>query len=466
MEKKSGKKTTIEAIAVVGLAAVLVAVANGPTGINAQPDNNTNDRVVLTGTVRDFTSEHPDFGMIDPLDLGKYSPSIAPSLDLGGLPVYIGAGRRVTSPWFDKDGYPIAPYGDPGLVGGHFDVDVFDVAPSTSEIYHEHQFDDKFNVTYVDVVNDVRLLYDDVVGGYPNDLRMVFLNPHNGGGGTFVYEASNGEVRGYTRDGLDVTFAPSELRQLRIDFMTLTEMRQTNPGDVQDDAADRDDSLSIRMFDVASNELVYELTVYNHFKPDKPYIAPDPVAATGNDACGVPLNDDVGTFGNAGTGAVSGSASFRDWFRDTPGTNLAARHDVTLTRDDAGVYGYSTNAFFPIDGELYGGSGIARNDLFTYSLSADFTYNSCTDQFFELGSSDDAWVFINGELVIDLGGVGRPGWQRIALDRLALTDGQSYKVEVFYAKRQPSNLSVFSLRTNLLLRPQFARLPMSSGLFD
>ena len=78
--KRRVAQTTIEAFAVVGLAAVLAAVANGPTGVTAQPASNTNDRIVLTGTVRDFTRQPPDFGMIDPLDLGKYSLSIAPSL--------------------------------------------------------------------------------------------------------------------------------------------------------------------------------------------------------------------------------------------------------------------------------------------------------------------------------------------------------------------------------------------------
>jgi fibro-slime domain-containing protein len=464
--KISSTKSSVESVAVVALAAGLAFTLNGPVAATAQPAVSVADQIVLSGTVRDFTSSHPDFGVVSASQTGNYSPSVARSLDLAGLPIYTGAGRRVTSQWYDKDGYPIAPYGDPGLVGGHFDVDVYDVAPSTSEVMHTHQFDDKYNVTYVDVVNDTKLLFDDIVGGYPNDLRMEFLNPHNGGGGTYVFEADAGEIRGYTGAGFTATFSPSQLLQLRIDFMTLADMRQTSPGTTQDDAADRDDSLSIRMYDVTTDELVYELAVYNHFKPDKPYVAPDPVAASGNDSCGVPLNDTVGSFGSAGNGAVKDSSSFRDWFRDVPGTNLAARHDITLTRNGAGVYEYATTEFFPVDGQLYGNGGGLHNDLFTYSMSVDFTYNACTDQFLEMASSDDVWVYINGELVIDLGGVGDPQNQRVTLDRLGLTDGQDYTIEMFYAKRQPADVSIFGMRTNLALISPYAQLPMSSGLFD
>ncbi len=420
--------------------------------------------------MRDFTTSHPDFGVLDPGGFGHVALGIARTLDLDGRPVYAGGGWSVTSQFYDKDGNPIAPYGDPGLVGGHFDVDVYDEAPSTREIYHERQFDDKYDVTYVDIANDTRLLFEDVVGSaYPNDLRVVFVNPHNGGGGAFVFEAGNQLITGYTASGFETIFSPAELLQFRIDFISLANMRQTKPGTSQDDAAGRDGALSVQMYDTVSGDLVYELAVYNHFKKKKGGGSGGPppiVPKTGDDACGVPFDDTVGSYGVLASGAVTDSVSYGKWYRDVPGTNLSKRHDIELIRNQSGIYEYSTASFFPVDGELYGNEGQAHNDLFTYSIQAEFTYNACADLFFEFEGNDDAWVFINGELVIELGGISTPSKQFVALDRLGLTDGEVFTLDFFFAKRHPTPDSLFIMRTNMVLDQRVITLPMSSALHD
>jgi hypothetical protein len=57
---------------------------------------------------------------------------------------------------------------------------------------------------------------------YSNDLRIVFLNPHNGGGGTYFFEAgASGVITGYIAQGFDMIFSASELTQLRVRFMSL-----------------------------------------------------------------------------------------------------------------------------------------------------------------------------------------------------------------------------------------------------
>ncbi|MCZ6676885.1 MAG: hypothetical protein O7E52_06510 [Candidatus Poribacteria bacterium] len=158
--------------------------------------------------------------------------------------------------------------GDFGLIGGHFDVDVFD-SPTTSELYHEHEFDDKFNVTYIDIMNDPKLLFNDVIGPtYPNNLRLEFYNAHNGSG-AYTFTVGGSTYTGVTQSGFEITFHPSLMTALRVDFASLEDLRDSDPGTVQGDIVDRDDAFSVRMYDVTTGELVYELATYHHVKDDK-----------------------------------------------------------------------------------------------------------------------------------------------------------------------------------------------------
>ena len=72
--------------------------------------------------------------------------------------------------------------------------------------------------------------------------------------------------------------------------------------------------------------------------------------------------------------------------------------------------------------------------------------------------------FIDGELVIDLGGVDPTDAQYIAIDRPGLTDGETYQLEIFYAQRQSTN-STFSIRTTLDLVPPSNPFTISA-MFD
>ena len=412
------------------------------------------NQLYLRGTVRDFTHSHPDFMVTDSTAMGHYAANVGSQLGADGRPVFTGGGQKVLNQWFDKDGNPIMPYAgptDPGLPGGHFDVDVFDSA-TDQELYHEHKYDDKFNVTYVDLVNDSRLLWLDVIGNsYPNDLRVEFFNPHNGSG-NFVFQAGGAVQSGPTQGGFGIVFDPSLLTQLRINFTALSDLRGTEPGTVHDDIVNRDASLAIRVYDAISNVLVYELAVYHHIQNNDHNNGGNnnnngPV----NDSCGAPISDTLGTFGGAGNGAISSVDSFNQWFRDTGGVNLSMGHPITLTRNNLGVYEFLSNSFYPIDDLLLENESESHNSLFTYSINASFTYNACTAQFFEFEGNDDAWVFIDNQLVSDIGGAATPSKQFVALDRLGLVDGQTYSLSFFYAQRRSTFDSVFNMRTNLEL---------------
>ena len=61
-------------------------------------------------------------------------------------------------------------------------------------------------------------------------------------------------------------------------------------------------------------------------------------------------------------------------------------------------------------------------------------------------------MFINGEMVIDIGGRHVPITQSVDISRLALTDGEIYQMAFFYAERHccQSNMRI---QTNLELVP-------------
>ncbi len=170
------------------------------------------------------------------------------------------------------------------------------------------------------------------------------------------------------------------------------------------------------------------------------------------------------------SGAITSADSFAQWYRDVPGMNLSQPLTLTLTRtggtDEMPVYTYQNTSFFPIDGQMLGNSGGTpdHNFHFTLELRTQFTYRQGTGQVFSFYGDDDVWVFINGELVIDIGGVHGKVSQMVELDRLGLTDGQVCTLDFFFAERHRTE-SNFRIDTTLRLEPDPV-MPTVSALYD
>lgn len=141
--------------------------------------------------------------------------------------------------------------------------------------------------------------------------------------------------------------------------------------------------------------------------------------------------------GGTGTATTHGEDAFNQWYRDVPGVNMPTQFTITLDRDANGLYTYDNQAFFPIDDQLFGNQGRNHNFHFTYELNTEFTYKG--GEIFRFTGDDDLFVFINGKLAIDLGGVHGSMSQEVNLDAdaayLGITPGNTYTLDFFFAER-------------------------------
>jgi len=152
--------------------------------------------------------------------------------------------------------------------------------------------------------------------------------------------------------------------------------------------------------------------------------------------------------GGAGTLTTHGAGPFDQWYRDVAGVNMNTSLPLTLTDIGGGIYRYDNPNFFPIDGLLFGNEGNSHNYHFTLELHSPFTYES--GQMFAFTGDDDVFVFINDELVIDLGGVHPAESASVDLDTLGLTAGNTYDLDLFFAERHTTQ-SDFTMETSIVL---------------
>ncbi len=184
--------------------------------------------------------------------------------------------------------------------------------------------------------------------------------------------------------------------------------------------------------------------------------------------------DKPGEWGPADTGGIESENSFAHWYRDAPGVNMSEHLTLTLVRQDDGTYVFDNRfdplyaelgGFFPIEDRLYGNpDGFPdRNFHFTFELQSEFVYDPDANQLFRFEGDDDVWVFIDGQLVIDLGGVHPAKQQFIDLNRLDLAPGETYRLDFFFAERHRTQ-SNFRIETTLNLRT--IEVPAITAAFD
>jgi fibro-slime domain-containing protein len=154
--------------------------------------------------------------------------------------------------------------------------------------------------------------------------------------------------------------------------------------------------------------------------------------------------------GPDGTATTHGPEAFDQWYRDVDGVNLSSALTIALSGGEGGVYTYDNGAFFPIDDQGFGNQGNPHNYHFTYELHTRFRYQG--GEIFRFTGDDDLFTFIDGVLVIDLGGVHGAMSSEVDLDaraaELGLAVGEIYDLDVFFAERHTTE-SNFRIDTSL-----------------
>jgi fibro-slime domain-containing protein len=140
-----------------------------------------------------------------------------------------------------------------------------------------------------------------------------------------------------------------------------------------------------------------------------------------------------------------------DWYATVKGVSTAYVVDFWL--EPVGQsFVLDSSRFFPLDSVASAEStqndddGQPRNFGFTTELHTSFRYAG--GEIFTFRGDDDVFVFVDGKLAVDIGGVHGPTQGTVKIDDLGLVKGNVYTLDLFQAERNPTG-SNFRIETTL-----------------
>ena len=132
---------------------------------------------------------------------------------------------------------------------------------------------------------------------------------------------------------------------------------------------------------------------------------------------------------------------------DTAFKNVIIHDSILFRHNGNGVYSFSSNNFFPLDGKGFGNEGLAHN--YSFSMEFSFTARDSANTSMKVSGDDDIWVYTSNKLALDLGGIHESTSGSITFDNSMLNTTKSgYDIKFFKTERH-SNSSVLSIEAKL-----------------
>ncbi len=133
-------------------------------------------------------------------------------------------------------------------------------------------------------------------------------------------------------------------------------------------------------------------------------------------------NHDVFTMNVTGNDPVKSTDNFYRWFHEVPGLSKQIDGEVTFRRTGPKTYTYGGHNIFPVDNSTslgdkkwQGKDDKNHNFHFTAHLGFSAKIDANGTELFEFSGDDDVWVYLNNQLVLDIGGLHEAiyGWFKI-----------------------------------------------------
>jgi fibro-slime domain-containing protein len=165
-----------------------------------------------------------------------------------------------------------------------------------------------------------------------------------------------------------------------------------------------------------------------------------------------------GTYVSEWSGLVNYASRPYEWvggnFSSADSMACIVMYDVlkfVITNRTNGTYEFNSPQFFPLDGRGWGDTlaspapyGFTNPDHHNYGFAMEIhrTFQYIPGMVFDFTGDDDVWCFVDGKLVMDLGGIHGPSSGQVSMDQQGLVVGQRYDFDLFYAERQVSGSDI------------------------